>query len=191
MTLADVLSGELSEELVQNLLVLLLGDLEALVPSTLLCQQLQSRQVTTFNDLGDLVARDVRLLLALLDLLDEHLLHLHGAHLLSTIHGSVPLFDLEVGVDGIVVPQDGLKDFSCRLKLLDVEQSGSEDINHVVKLILSEVHGQVEGVIPDLFQLVLVGEVLLRDFQVAVDSLSVLALFLPNLATVEDFLAGL
>ena len=40
LALADVLSGELSEELVENLLVLLLSDRETLVPSTFLRQKL-------------------------------------------------------------------------------------------------------------------------------------------------------
>ena len=38
LTLTDVLSGELCEELVEHLLVLLLGDGKALVPASILCE---------------------------------------------------------------------------------------------------------------------------------------------------------
>lgn len=110
--MADVLTSELGKELVKNLLVLLLSDREALIPATLLSQELQTRQVTTLNDLRDLVAGDVGLLLALLDLLYEDLLHLHGAHLLGAFHGAIPFLDLKVGIDSLVVHEDRLEDLS-------------------------------------------------------------------------------
>lgn len=113
--------SELSKELVQNLLVLLFSNLEALFPAAILGKQLKARQITTLNDLRDLVAGNVRLLFALLNFLHEDLLHFHGSHLLSALHSSVPLLYFEVGIDSFVVHQHRLKDFSCRVKFLDVK----------------------------------------------------------------------
>ena len=113
LTLADVLSSELGEELVENLLVLLLCNRETLIPASILSENLETRKVTALNNLGNLVAGDVGLLLALIDLLKEDLLHLHGAYLLSAFHGSVPLLDLKIGIYRLIVHEARFEDFSC------------------------------------------------------------------------------
>lgn len=189
--MADVLSGKLSKELVKDLLVLLFSDREALVPSSFLSENLKARKVTTLNNLRNLVAGDIRLLLALVNLLDEDLLHFHWADLLSTLHGSIPFLDLKVGINSFVVHKARFEDLSSRLKLLDVEKTVSKDVDNIVKFVLGEIHSQVERVVPNLLKLFFALEHLLRDFEVSVDSLSILALLFPNLSTVEDLLSRL
>ena len=82
---------------------MLLSDRETLIPATVLSKDLKTGEITSLNDLGDLVAGDIGLLLALLNLLNKDLLHLHGADLLCALDGSVPLFDFKVCVNGLVV----------------------------------------------------------------------------------------
>lgn len=113
LTLADVLSSELGEELVENLLILLLCNRETLIPASFLSENLETRKVTALNNLRNLVAGDVGLLLSLINLLKEDLLHLHGAYLLSAFQGSVPLLDLKIGIDRLIVHEARFEDFSC------------------------------------------------------------------------------
>ena len=103
LTLANVLLSKLSEELVEYLLVLLLCKRETLIPASILSENLETRKVTALKNLGNFVAGDVGLLLALINLLKEDLLHLQGAYLLSAFHGFVPLLGLKIGIDLLIV----------------------------------------------------------------------------------------
>lgn len=158
--------------------------MQAFVPATVLSEQLKAREIATLNNLRDLVVGNVRLLLAFLDLLDENLLHLHGANLLGALHRTFPLFDLEVSIDGLVVHEDSLEDLTSGLKLLDCQKALTHDVHNIVELVFGIIHGQVERVVPDLFELILVLEVSLCDLHVAVDCLAIFTLLFPDLCTV-------
>ena len=106
LSLADVLASKLSQELVEDLLVLLLSNLEALFPSAFLSKELETGQIATFNDLGDLVAGNVRLFFGLLNLLNVDLRVLNWSNLLCAVHSSIPFLDLKVSVDGSIVHKD-------------------------------------------------------------------------------------
>lgn len=74
---------------------------------------------------------------------------------------------------------------------MDVQQTVAKNVDNIVELIFGEVQSQVESIVPDFLKLILVLEVVLRDFEISVNSLGVLALLLPDLSTVEDLLSGL
>ena len=67
--------------------------------------------------------------------------------------------------------------------LLNIQETIAKNVDNVVQFILGEVHGQIECIVPDLFKLVLVLEVLLCDLQVPIDGLAVFTLLLPDLST--------
>ena len=80
-----------------------LCELEALLPSSLLGEDFKTREITSFDNLSNLVACNVGVFLSLVDLLDIDLLHLHWSDLLSTVHGSVPLLDLHESFDSLII----------------------------------------------------------------------------------------
>jgi len=110
------------------------------------------------------------------------LLHLHWADLLGTFHSSVPLFDFEISIDGFVVHEYGLKDFSGRVELLDGEKTLTNDVYNVIQLFLGIVKSQVKSIVPNFFELILVLEVALSDLKISINGLGVFSLLFPDLA---------
>lgn len=110
------------------------------------------------------------------------MLHLHWADLLSAFHSSVPLFDFEISIDGLVVHEHGLKDFSGRVELLDGDKTLTDSAHNVIQLVFGVVKSQVESVVPNFFELIFVLEMDLSDLKIAVDCLAVFSLLFPDLA---------
>ena len=115
----------LHEVSVQHVLTLLFRQFEALVPVASLREHLQATHVSSLYELTVVASGDKLSLLALLDLVEPHLLDLHRSQLLSAVIGSVPLLALHVGLDGLVEEATVLVYLGSSLELLDVEHSWS------------------------------------------------------------------
>lgn len=127
----------------------------------------------------------------LLDFLNHDLLHLSGSDVLGALHSLVELLTLGVSLDCFIEETNSFVDLSCTLILVDSDEALTEHLCDFVDTVFSVGHSQVEAVIPDLFKLISVLEVLLCDLEVSSDSLLVVAVVFPVLGRLEDFTSGL
>lgn len=128
----------------------------------------------------------MHLLLLTVDLLHPHIRHLCGSDLLGTGGGFLPLLGCQVSFNGLVVDANRFVELTRSLVLLNSEEASSEDLDYFLNLVFLVVHGQVEAVAPDFFQLFFAGEVLLSDFKISVNGFGVITGLFPHLGTVQD-----
>lgn len=187
LTLLEESLGELHQVGVEDFGSLFLGEAEAFFPLTTLGEHFETTHITTLNDLVEFASLNEHGLLLLLDLVDQHLLHLSGSHLLGTLEGSIPLLALHVSVNGLLEISLSFVDFSCGVKLIDLQHSLSKNNDHILNSILGKVHGKVEAIVPDFLQKV-GGKHGFSDFKVSVNSLVVVARLFPHFGRVKNFI---
>jgi hypothetical protein len=163
LALLEINTSKSHEVFVEDLWALFFCEIEAVLPLATLFEHVQSREVTSFNDLVDLSLRHQIQLLLSLDLVNQHILQLNRADLTSTCCCTVPFLSLGEGFNSLIIVADRFKYFCCRLEPGYSHEARSNYRHDLLYPVLGIVHRNIESIHPYLLKMILVSEVMVSN----------------------------